>query len=79
MKLFEYSQGKDEKSTFAKMMNTPSDINKIQPNSMQVWNCNEIGFDTNGKWHKVICTYKFLPREYMWKMQTGSKHHSGAC
>ena len=50
-------------------MNISSDINKIQPISIQVWNCDEICFDANGKWHKVICTYRLLPGEKNWKVQ----------
>ena len=40
-------------------MNTPSDINRIQPRHNQVCNCDEIGFDPNRNWNKVIYTYKF--------------------
>ena len=30
-------------------MNIPSDLNTIQPRATQVWNCDEIGFSTNGR------------------------------
>ena len=33
-------------------------LNQIQPRATQVWNCDEIVFDPNGKWRKVVCTYK---------------------
>ena len=38
----------------------PTDLHQIQPRAAQVWNCDEIGFDPNGKCHKVVCTYKFF-------------------
>ena len=41
----------------------PSDINYIQPRDTQLWNCDEVGFDTNGRWIKVICIYKFFQGE----------------
>ena len=41
-------------------MNIPSDLNKIQPRAIWVCNCDEIGFDPNVNWPKVICTYKFF-------------------
>ena len=46
-----YSQENTEDSPpFQEMMNTPYDLNDIQPRSIKVWNWNEIGFYTNGKW-----------------------------
>ena len=48
----------------------PSDINDIQPRDTQVWNCNEVGFDPNGRWIKVICIYKLFQGEWMWRVQT---------
>ena len=38
----------------------PKDLKEIQPRPSQVWNCDEIGFDTNGSWLRVVCTYKFF-------------------
>ena len=69
---YEDSWGKAENNQpLLKIMNIPSDLKNIQPRSMQVWKCDEIGFYTNVKWHKVICTYKFFLGERMWKLQTG--------
>ena len=34
----------------------PYDLNDIQPRATQVCNCDEVGFDPNGRWIKVICT-----------------------
>ena len=48
----------------------PSNLNAIQPRSMKVWNCGEIGFDPNGSLNKVICTQKSFQGEEMWKVQT---------
>ena len=36
----------------------PPDLHQIQPRATQVWNCDEIGFEPNGKWPKVVCNYK---------------------
>ena len=36
----------------------PPELHQIQPRATQVWNCDEIGFDPNGKWRKIVCTYK---------------------
>ena len=49
----------------------PSDLNNIQPKTTQVWNYDEYGFDTNERWSKVICTYKFFQGEQMLKFKTG--------
>ena len=52
-------------------MNIPSSLNDIQPRATQVWNCNEIWFDTNVRCNKVICTYKFFQREKMLEVESG--------
>ena len=49
----------------------PSDLNDIQTRAAHVWNCDEVDFYPNGRWSKVVCTYKFLQGEQMWKVQTG--------
>ena len=51
----------------------PKDLKEIQPCPSQVWNCDEIGFDPNGSWLKVICTYKFFTGQHIWKSQTGER------
>ena len=38
----------------------PPALHQIQPRATQVWNCDEIGFDLNNKWHKVVCTYMYF-------------------
>ena len=68
----EDSWGKDENNqTLKQMINTPYELSKIQPIATQVWNLYEIGFDTNGNCHKIICTYKFILGECIWNTQTG--------
>ena len=47
----------------------PKDLKYIQPRPSQVWNCNEIGFDTNGSWLRVVCTYKYFTGKRIWKPQ----------
>ena len=61
----------EARETLAKLTVVPPDLHKIQPRPSQVWNCDEIGIDPNGKWTKVVCTYKFCMVEQIWKMQTG--------
>ena len=43
----------------------PEDLKEIQPRPSQVWNCDEIGFDPNGSWLKVIYTYKFFTVQHI--------------
>ena len=38
----------------------PTDLHKIQPRATQVCNCDEIGFEPNSKWHKVVCNYNLF-------------------
>ena len=51
----------------------PPNLRQIQLKSTQVWNCDEIGFDPNGKWHKVVCTDKLFQGERMWEVKTGER------
>ena len=51
----------------------PSDLNDTQPRATQVRNYDEIKFDPNIRWIKVICTYKLFQGELMWKVQTGEQ------
>ena len=53
----------------------PRDLKEIQPCPSQFCNFDEIGFDTNGSWLRVVCTYKFLAGERIWKSQTGERSH----
>ena len=39
----------EKKQPFLKKINIPSDLNDNQPRSTQVWDCDEIGFDPNGR------------------------------
>ena len=55
----EHSRDNDDNNQpILKRMIIPSDLNDIKPRSTQVWNCDEVGFDPNGIWDKVICAYK---------------------
>ena len=58
------------KKNFMQKMIFPYDLNDIQLRSTQVWNCYLNGFDLNVRWNKVVCTYKLLQGERMWKVQT---------
>ena len=73
-KELKYSCDNDENNQpLLKIIIIPSDINDIQPRATQLWNCNEVGFDPNGMWHKVICAYKLFQGELMWKVKTGER------
>ena len=61
---------KIKKTTFSSKMIIPSDLNDFQPRDTQVWNCDEIWFESNEIWNKVIFTYKLFQGEQMWKVQT---------
>ena len=58
-------------------MNTPSDLNEIQKRSTQVWNCDEIMFNPNGRWNKVVFTYKFLQVIECGSCKQESENHPG--
>ena len=66
------------KFTFQLRTIVPSDLNQIQPRASKVWNCDEIGFEPNGKWHRVVCTYKFFQGGEIGRWKLESAHHSGA-
>ena len=46
-------------------------VKKIMPRPDQVWNADEVGFDPNGSWLKIICTYLWCLKEKVWTTQTG--------
>ena len=48
----------------------PPELHQIQLRATQVWNCDEIGFNPNSTWRKVVCTYKYFQGDRMWKVQT---------
>ena len=45
----------------------PKDFSSIQPRADQVWNVDEIGIDPNGKWTRIVCTYKWCNIGKVWK------------
>ena len=53
----------DNNQPILQKMITPSDLNDIQPRANQAWNCDEVGFDPNGRWIKFVCNYKFFQGE----------------
>ena len=50
----------DNNQPILKKMIIPSYLNDIQPRATQICNYDEVGFDTNRRWSKVVCTYKFF-------------------
>ena len=54
-------------------MIVPPNLHQIQPRANRVWNCDEIGLNSNGKWRKVVCIYNYFQGEIMWKVQTGER------
>ena len=51
----------------------PEDLQDVLPRPDQIWNCDEVGIDPNGKWHKIVCTYKWCKNEKVWRTQDGEK------
>ena len=49
----------------------PEDLLDLQPRPSQFWNFDEIGINLNGKWCKVIFTYKYCMTDKIWKCQDG--------
>lgn len=43
------------------------------PRANQVWNCDEISLDPNGKWNKIVCTFKWCNLVKVWKSQEGER------
>ena len=41
------------------------------PRCDQIWNCDEVGINPNGKWHKIVCTYKWCKTTKVWRTQDG--------
>ena len=63
---------KDEaQDALRELTKVPDDLSDIQSRPSQVWNCDEIGIDPNGKWNKVIYTRKFCETEKVWKVVQG--------
>eukprot|EP00545_Synedropsis_sp_CCMP1620_P002775 CAMPEP_0119009844 /NCGR_PEP_ID=MMETSP1176-20130426/4633_1 /TAXON_ID=265551 /ORGANISM="Synedropsis recta cf, Strain CCMP1620" /LENGTH=491 /DNA_ID=CAMNT_0006962423 /DNA_START=277 /DNA_END=1750 /DNA_ORIENTATION=+ len=60
-------------TSLAKLRAIPDDFADIQPRADQVWNCDEVGIDPNGKWTKIVCTFKWCMTEKIWKTQTGER------
>lgn len=57
----------------AELTVVPRDLQEVLPRGNQVWNCDKIGVDPNGKWNKIVCTYKWCGVEKLWKTQEGEK------
>lgn len=51
----------------------PDDLDDIQPRADQIWNADEIGFDPDGKWDRVVCTFKWCMSDKLWMTKTGEK------
>ena len=56
-KLNSHENHQNESPSQVRMI-VPTDLHQIQPRSTQMWNCDEIKLDPNGKWRKVACNYK---------------------
>ena len=48
-------------------------LQDIQPLTLQVWNCDDIGFDLNGNWNNMVCTYKFFRGDRLWRTHTDER------
>ena len=63
----------DARKSLAELTVIPKDLKMIQPRPSQTWNVDEIGLDPNGKWTRIVCTYKWCPIDQIWKVQTGER------
>jgi len=54
-----------------KFYTPPPDLADVMPRADQVWNVDEIGFDPNGKWERIINTHKWCVTDKAWKTKTG--------
>ena len=43
----------------------------IMPRIDQVWNVDEIRLYPDGKWYRIVCTYKWCNVDRVWKTQEG--------
>ena len=50
---------KEAKKVLDELTVIPYDLFELQPHTSRCWNCNEIGLDPNGRWSKVVCTWKY--------------------
>ena len=50
-------------STIQRLTTVPDDLDDIMTRADQVWNCDEIWIDHNGKCRRAICTYKWCDVE----------------
>ena len=57
-------------------MNIPYGLKEIKAISTYVCNYDEIGFDPNGRWNKVICNYKFFLVNKRGRCKQAIEHHS---
>ena len=51
----------------------PDDLNEVQPRPDQIWNCDEVGMDPNGKFSKIVYTNKWGKTRKVWRTQDGEK------
>ena len=63
----------EAKENVSKLTVVPEDLQQVLPRANQVWNCDKIGVDPNGKWNKIVCTYKWYNVKKIWKTQEGEK------
>ena len=75
----EDSQGKvDRNKPLLQNINTPFNLNKIHPRPAKVCKCDEIGFDTNGKWNRKYVLTNYFQMKECGRCKQESGHHYGA-
>ena len=52
-------------------MHIPKDLMNIMPRIDQVWNVDEIRLYPDGKWYRIVCTYKWYNVDRVLKTQEG--------
>ena len=54
-----------------KLQEVPPNLQYIQHFPYQVWNCDDIGFYTNGNWINIVWTCNLFMSERLWRKHTG--------
>ena len=63
----------DAAKSLEELRTVPTDLEDIRPRPDQHWSLDEIGIYPNGKWTRIVCTYKWCLAEKIWKTQRGER------
>jgi len=68
-----FEQGERLYEHNGKFYHVPDDLDDVHPRADQVWNGDEIGFDPDGAWDGVVCTFKWCMAGKLWMAKSGEK------